>query len=294
MLPALAIAAPNLNGLYKGELGILEFNTAGTHVSGRLSVAGVCEYGGGEPLLLDGELEGNVLIGKVMLCQTGAACGQKNYPLLAFFNAVDGSLSGDVRLDPGCASPALKGSRLLLTLATAEDKARAKAPGSAASVARSKLNPKKNPELMLAAFNKGRKFAGEKDYNSAVQQFEVAIAYDETNWVAWLALGVAEFQRGHTRAAIEAYERSSTLARAKKQDNPDIYYNLACAFARLKDRKATLTHLRTAVKLGFAESEEMSKDEDLNRLLHDDAEFQKLVKDAWTLKNNSSARRGPL
>src|SRR5947208_1453034 len=118
-VPALAAAASNLSGLYKGDLGILEFNTEGTHVAGRLQVPSACDFSG-EPLLVEGELEGNVLVGKVMLCQTGAACPQKSYPLVAFYNATDLSLSGDVRLDPGCSSPALKGSRLLLSTASAD------------------------------------------------------------------------------------------------------------------------------------------------------------------------------
>src|SRR5207249_4188687 len=83
-LPALAAATPSVSGLYKGDLGLLEFTTDGAHVAGRLQASNVCEFSG-EPLLVEGDLEGSVLVGKVMLCQNGAGCHDKSYPLVAYY-----------------------------------------------------------------------------------------------------------------------------------------------------------------------------------------------------------------
>jgi Flp pilus assembly protein TadD len=290
-MPALAGAGPSLSGLYKGDLGIIEFTTEGGHASGRLQIAGACDFTG-QPQLVDGEFEGNVLVGKVMLCQTGAGCGQKTYPFLGFYNPVDGSLSGDVRLDAGCASAALKGTRLLMTLATSEDRARAKGTASASAVAQKKLNFKKNPEIAKQYLLSAKAALTREDWAAAATAFQNGINYDEANWAAYMGLGVAEFNRGNTLEAIKSYQRSSALARSSGKDFADIYYNMACAYSRLGDKRQAISNLRTAVNMGFGPAEVIQGDTDLNGLLRDDPEFVKLVKDAGNAKNNASARRG--
>ncbi|MHB8873859.1 MAG: TPR end-of-group domain-containing protein [Myxococcaceae bacterium] len=293
VLPALAGAtegAPWAGGAYRSaELGLLEFKSEAGRVSGKYQGGGTCADFLIEQQIIEGQFEGNVMVGTVMLCQSGAACKQRSYPFLAFFNPLDGGLSAEIKLDAGCTSPALKGTRLLLTAAS-EDKVPGKpVNGSAALVAKKKGNPKRNAELAGAAAVQGGKLIETGDYAGAAQQFEIAISYNDKNWVAYLGLGVAQAKSGKVLQAIDSYERARELARNVRQDHPDIHYNLACAYSRRGDKKAALANLKVAVKAGFAEPEKMGTDADL-MAIHDDPEFKKLLGQVWTAKDKS--RRG--
>ncbi|MBI3185740.1 MAG: tetratricopeptide repeat protein [Myxococcales bacterium] len=279
-----------VSGLFRaGELGSLELSTEGGRVAGRYRGGGACAELFEGQRVLEGAVEESVLVGHLTLCQTGAACGQKAYPVLVFYNSVDGVLTTDVKLDPACASPALKGSRLTFVPA-GEERSPPKNPGSASQVAKKKLDPKKNLELQKQALMNGQRLLDAGDYAGAAEQFELGVSYNEANWTAHFGLGLAEFRKGDARRAIASYERARELAKEAKQEDPDLYYNLACAHSRVGDRKAALSSLRQAVKLGFALPEAMSADADLNRLLRDDPEFKKLVNQAWTLKDKSGKK----
>lgn len=296
VLPALAGAAdgnPWAGGPYRSaEFGLLEFKNEAGRVSGKYQGGGSCPEFQIDQQIIEGQFEGNVLAGSIMLCQTGAACKQRTYSFLAFLNPVDGGLSAEIKLDAGCQSPALKGSRLVLTVASADDKLPGKAVvGSAALIAKKKGNPKKNVELAGAAATAGARLIASGDYAGAAQQFENAISYNDKNWTAYFGLGVAQFKSGNVLKAIDSYERARDLAREAKQENPDIFYNLACAYSRRGDKKAALANLKLAVKLGFALPEQMSADTDLTAI-HDDPEFKKLVNQAWTQKDKGGRRGG--
>ena len=256
-----AVAAPDLTGPYKGELGVVQFETQGGRVSGHYAKGGECNF---EPdrRIVEGAFEGNVLVGTVTLCQVGQSCQERVYPLLAFFNPHDGMLSADVKLEPGCQSPALSGKRLLLQKG---------APADAAGGKRG--NAKRSQELSLKAFDLAQRAVHASDFQRAKREFEIALSYDEKNYVGYLGLGVAEISLSHVQAAIEAYRRAAEL----KPDYVDAYYNLACAYARLGDRKETLANLNKAVQLGFAEPDTMVGDRDLGSLLGSDPEFNQLL-----------------
>jgi hypothetical protein len=300
-----AAAAPAPSGLYKSsELGILELTTDSGRVSGKYQQGGGCDFEGDQQII-EGQLEGNMLVGTVMLCQTGASCAQRVYPLLAFVDSAEQVIFGDVKLDAGCSSPALAGTRLTLAPAPASPSSVRPDPGndpgpapvgggSAALIARKKIDPKKNTELHRSALLQGKRLLESGDFGGAAQQFEVGISYNENNWAAYFGLGVAEFKRGNVLKAIDSYERARDLAKQARQDNPDVYYNLACAHSRLGDKRAALTNLRNAIKLGFSLPEAMTADADLNKLLADDPEFKKLVDQAMTLKTkNRKGHRKP-
>ena len=297
VLPAIAGAAevaPWAGGPYRSaEFGLFELKSEAGRVSGKYQGGGSCPDFLVDQEIIRGQLEGNVLAGSVLLCQTGPACKQRTYSFLAFLNPVDGGLSAEIKLDAGCASPALKGNRLVLTGASADDKLPAKAsPGSASLVAKKKGNPKKNVELAGAAATAGARLLASGDYAGAAQQFENSISYNEKNWTAYFGLGVAQFKIGNVPKAIDSYERARDLARDAKVENPDIFYNLACAYSRHGDKKAAMANLKLAVKLGFALPEQMGSDADLNAI-HEDPDFKKLLNQAWTQKNKGG-RRGEL
>ncbi|HET9451754.1 MAG TPA: hypothetical protein VFO83_12755, partial [Aggregicoccus sp.] len=231
--------------------------------------------------ILEGRVQGNVLVGSVLLCQTGAACAsERSYPLLAFYNPATRTLSARVRLEAGCRSEALGEGGALVLVAAAEGGAAGEAPTGTT-----------NPEAAAQAFRLGQQLLEARDYAGAAQQFQVGISYDEGNWAAYQGLGVAEFFRGRVPAALAAYERSAEL----NPQEPTTFFNLACAHARLKDRGSALRELHRAVALGFALPEDMRQDADLNRLLGAEPEFKALVKRAAELQGAQArkpARRG--
>jgi Flp pilus assembly protein TadD len=276
-----AHAAPDVHGLYRAEpLGTLQLRRDGEWVSGSARAGGACGFED-KRRVLEGRFQGNVLVGSVLLCQTGVACAaERSYPLLAFYNPATRTLSARVRLEPGCRSEALGEGGALVLVAAGEGSGEPGAPVGTT-----------NAEAAAAAFTQGQQLLAARDYAGAAQHFQVGISYDERNWAAYQLLGVAEFFRGRVPAALAAYERSAEL----NPQEPTTFFNLACAHARLKDRHAALRELRRAVELGFALPEEMRQDADLHRALGDEPEFKALVKRAaeqQSAQARKPARRG--
>lgn len=277
---AVHAAAPEVQGLYRADpLGTLLLRREGERVSGSARAGGACGFED-KRRILEGQFQGNVLVGSVLLCQTGAACAaERSYPLLAFYNPASRTLSGRVRLEPGCRSEGLREGGVLVLVATGAGETEPAPAGTT------------NPQAAARAFERGQQLLGARDYAGAAQHFQVGISYDERNWAAYQGLGVAEFFRGRVPAALAAYERSAEL----NPQEPTTFFNLACAHARLKDRTSALRELRRAVELGFALPEEMRQDADLHRLLGADPEFKTLVKRAAELQQaqaRTSAGRG--
>jgi tetratricopeptide (TPR) repeat protein len=67
-----------------------------------------------------------------------------------------------------------------------------------------------------------------------------------------------------------------TLALQIRDDSPGVWYNLACAAARMGDAKQALSALETAVDRGFGDAAHLLADEDLESL-RKRQEFQRLV-----------------
>jgi Flp pilus assembly protein TadD len=278
-MPGPAAGAPTPRGLYRADpLGALLLHSEGDRLSGHAAGKGACGFEE-KRRILEGQFQGNVLVGSVLLCQTGVACAaERSYPLLAFYNPADQSLSAYVRLEPGCQSQGLReGGALLLQPSSEPSPGQAAAPGVGTA----------NPAAAAAEFEEGQRLLAARDYAGAAQHFQVGLTYDERNWAAYQLLGVAEFFRGRLPAALAAYERSAQL----NPQEPTTFFNLACAHSRLKDRTSALRDLRRAVDLGFALPEEMRQDADLNRLLGTDPEFRGLVKRA--AEAQSAGQRRP-
>jgi hypothetical protein len=265
-------ADARLAGRFRGEgLGELEFRTAddgrvvARHVSG-----GACAFAP-EAEVVSGRLEGNVLVGSLTLCQQGVSCATRAYPVLAFVHGGDGSLTAHLKLEAGCSSPALRNGALLRL---------APVPlGEAAPVAAAPPAPRAEPlsaaeqKRFERAFTRGAGALERSRFEEASRHFGEALALDPTNWGAHLGLGVAHFGRGDAEAALREY----ALARRYNPEEKDVYFNIACAHARLRHREEALGSLREAVARGFEEAEMMAGDADLSALLGQDLEFQRLL-----------------
>jgi tetratricopeptide (TPR) repeat protein len=265
-----ALAAPALNGSFSGDLGVLSFETEqGGRVSGHFQGGGPCSFVV-DRRILDGQFEGDVLLGTVILCQVGAACRERAYPFMAFYNAKEGTLSANIKLEASCDSPALKGKRLFLRKGTPEE---AEGTPGTDLTSRRPRDSKRIAELARKAFDTGQKFLKVGDFSQASKQFELGLSYDERNFAGYLGLGVAEIGLGHAQRALDSYARSAEL----KPDFPDTYFNIACVYARSRDREQTLKNLEKAIRFGFDEPDLMNGDHDLKSLLGDAPEFRAIV-----------------
>jgi tetratricopeptide (TPR) repeat protein len=204
-------------------------------------------------------------------------------PFAAFLSAQDRGLTADVKLPAGCSSPALHNARLTL-MPSMEKPPQGR---------RKAVNVKKNTELARSALSAGHRLLEAHQYEEAAQQFEIGLSYDERNWLAYLGLGVAEMRRGNVHKAMSSMERSRDLAKAQRQDDASIYYNIACGYSRLGNKEAALGSLAMAIKRGFALPEAMSADPDLKTLANE-GEFKKLLNKAVELKTKQAqtAKRG--
>jgi tetratricopeptide (TPR) repeat protein len=274
ILPVLAWAGPAPSGSYRADpLGRLVLTTEGEHVTGRLAAGGACGFPDAHPVL-EGQFEGQVLVGTLTLCQTGEACApQERYPILAIFHAADGSLVTQVRLREGCQSPALPrgSSRLVFQPEVAQAPVAAAEPGSASFVARKR--EKRNQEVSKQALLRGVTLMRRQDYVGAAEQFTSSIVYDESNWAAYHGLGAVRLRQGQVRVAIEMLEKAHALNRR----SPDILYTLACAYARAGERTRAKELLGQAVRHGYQLRQEALEGEELQGLLSE-AEQEALLR----------------
>jgi tetratricopeptide (TPR) repeat protein len=274
-------ASPRLTpGQYDGSVGKLDLAIDGGRVAGYFVADGGCQFEPGRRIL-EGRAEGGVIVGTLTVCQKGVECPERVYPVLLFYSPEDGALTGDIRVDSGCSSPALEGHRVKLSVALDDRGNPQKAGDSARKVT------KRSRELAALAFTRASRNLEQGAFERAIKEYETGLSYHDDNWAAYLGLGHAQFQRGNTYQALEAFERSREL----QPEYADIYYNLACVHSRLGDKARALTNLRKSVEKGFALPEAMNADEDLHQLLADDPEFKVLVRQAWEQKSRQANRR---
>lgn len=289
-----AAAGTKLEGAYYGPLGHVRFTTdARGHVEGRYGLGGPCAFDAGRPVV-DGSLEGNVLVGSVTLCQTGPACEERTYPFLGFVTEEDGALVADVKLDPGCDSPGLQRKRLALEVARPENGQSALGPdGKVAlgSLRKKPANKKAQQKQCDADFQRAVGLMPKNDFAGAVHYFEAALACGDAV-VLYQGIGVAQLNRDVPDAAMAALEKARDLAAKTGQEDPQIHYNLACAYVRLGDKAAAIKSLQKAVALGFADPTQLATDRDL-AVLRDEPEFKKVVETAWSLKDRQRGKEGP-
>jgi hypothetical protein len=244
---AVPVRAGPVSGVFTGALGRIAFETeARGRVVGRYADGGPCGFDLRRPVV-DGELEGDVLVGVVTLCQTGPACGERAYPILAF-RLPDGSLSAHVKLEPGCQSPALEGARMVLR----------PAPDQSVELAADKKRPKKSNAACVEIVNKATQLLPKHDFAGASFYFAEGLACNDQNWIAHLGLAIAELRREND-------------------------YNRACAYSHVGQQDKALQALSRAVDLGWADPKGMVDDPDL-RPLRELPEFKALVDRAWDLK----------
>ncbi|PTL78264.1 tetratricopeptide repeat protein [Vitiosangium sp. GDMCC 1.1324] len=290
-LAALVAAAPGaaraetvLQGSYQaGVLGRVELSTEKERLVAYASGGGPCGFESRRPVL-EGEFQGNVLVGQLTVCLLGASCPPvETLPILALYSPEERTLTAYVKpRAAGCQAPVV-GSGGVMVLAPEGASPAEPVLGGSSSVARLRTE-KRSPEAAKEALERGNRMLGLKDWSGSAAEFERSITHDDRNWVAFFGLGTAWLMRGQAPEAIEALNR----ARALNPREPSIHYNLACAYSRLGDRTQALGNLGQAVRLGFAIAEGAQDTELEKLLLSDPASFGKYVQLAQQAFNNYS------
>ena len=85
------------------------------------------------------------------------------------------------------------------------------------------------------------------------------------------------FQKGEFPKAIPFFEIAAQGGDENSLQKKNIYYNLACAYARTQNKIKALENLRLAVEHGFDDIEHIKQDKDLASL-RDSKEFQEIIK----------------
>src|SRR5262245_9787030 len=115
------------------------------------------------------------------------------------------------------------------------------------------------------------------DYFQAQNWGEAAKAYEElakaepSYGQAWFRLGYSLHALGKYDQAVNAYLKCVGIA-----NNPIAMYNLACAYARLKDKDKAFEWLKKSVTAGFTQVQQFKSDSDLEDL-RSDARFQEVI-----------------
>ncbi len=93
------VAAPSLNGPYHSDrFGRLELHTEGGRLSARQTSGGVCKFAA-DRRMIEGEFEGNVLVGSVTLCREGPHLWNHFENQASEQGLFGGLVSGSVRVD---------------------------------------------------------------------------------------------------------------------------------------------------------------------------------------------------
>ena len=286
--PGTAWAGVTLSGSYQADgLGRVALRVEGERVVVRATEPGACDLANGSPVV-EGEFQGNVLVGKLTVCLRGPSCPDtETLPLVAFYSPVDHSLTGFARPREGCQSPMLGRSGLLLLQPAPEpEPGTTSGRGGTSSLSRLRTE-KRDPVAAKEALDKANRLLAAKDWSGAVAEFERSITLDDRSWVAFFALGTVHVKRNRAPEAIEALER----ARALNKQVPGIFYQLACAHIRLGDKQRAMALLRQAVNLGYAIAESAQQDDELERLLGSEVEFVILTTKAVENYRLAASRR---
>ncbi len=272
---------------------MLQLSTSmGGEVTGKAKKGGACNFKPDTPVL-SAAWQGNVLVGHLTVCLTGAGCpSEKRVPFLAVWHA--GTLAADVKLSPGCRSPALPDQRLELSPAGSEEHSGKNGP-SAEQVAKRTMTEKEREAYLARQLQQGIDELNRHEYKQARHTFENAMEEGADNSLVNMGLGVAMVRMGDSSKGIETLSRATQLARAEKNNAVlgQTYFNLACAHATLGKQQEALGNLKAAAKFMAAKDLETALDEehDLDSL-KDNTEYRSFAANVHLDAAKASKKRG--
>lgn len=265
-----AIAAPpaNFPGVYRSDdFGVVEFDLREGRVSGHHYGGGACRFDGRR--VIEGTFEGSVLVGRVLLCQTGAACTDDFFDFLAFYDPVERTLVAELKpTSGGCQAPSLSMNRWLKLKPDNRNPPKLKPDVE-------KRNKAFANQSLQAAFEQTK----QGSYAEARRNWRLGLSVDESNWAAYLGLGVAEIQLQNVHAGLEALERAKEFAAAANPhpSHAQIHFNMACAYALLNDHARAFHSLRKTYETGSVPLDVLLQQRELVPLQDDREQWEEIV-----------------
>lgn len=110
-----------------------------------------------------------------------------------------------------------------------------------------------------------------KNWNEAAKAYEAIVKDEPGNGRAWYQLGMARFSLEKFELAVEAFRKNIAIS-----NNPNVMYQLACAYARLGQKESALEWLKKAIDNKLPPIVNLDEDTDLASL-RDDARFKPLT-----------------
>lgn len=257
-------SAPALPAVYSWGSGKIRWRQTGSQVIG-ISDGGECNFRANTRVITATWVE-DLLVGTIRICQSGPSCHTRDFPMFAFYNPADRSLSLNVLLDPGCGSLAVPSSGHLQLLPDTDDP------------------PDPPPGRPKGAFlQQGERRLHEGHPAAALASFHRALNDHEDAPRAWADLGRAQRALGHLAQAERSLEHSLAL-----RTDGNRYYELAKTQAELGESDRAMESLHAAVDQGFDDLAGLLSSKSLASL-HGRHDFTQLV---LRLRNaNGSAAR---
>lgn len=284
-----AAPSPTLSGLYSvGQLGLVEFTTSDGKIVGKVKSPTQCGFVK-DTAVVSGTFEGNVLVARVTLCQSGPSCAaQRAYPMLALSHG--GAIAGTVRLDTGCHSPALEGRQLVIRPLSAEQRQRAATEGLTSA----RLNPAEAMAQADEAMQEGQQLIQDQKFGPAREKFRQVIELDPNRWEALMGYGLTEVKLNNPTSALDFFDQALVAAQAHKagpSSFAQVHYNRACAQVALGDKHGAIASLKTAMRIGGPTDllDGLTDDPDLNPI-RTEPEFKRLMSEALLQHNRKKSR----
>jgi hypothetical protein len=276
LLSALAPAAsqpePVVAGEWDSTIGRIRIEAVGDLFTGTLvTSSGLCKFEVGSEVI-KGTMLDDSFAGKLRICLRGKTCKAKEEWASAILLATPGALSGAIHVEAkGCFAPVGKNGGLALKRASAQ------APSAGAGA-----QPVASPPKALAGgaddkkarrvkareiLNDGAAYLNEGNFEAARRRFLEAIEIDELIPEAFNGVGVTWRMRNDLNRALEWYKKAILV----DPDFGDAYYNMACVYALQKQNEMALRYLQIAALNGYATSEGIDADPDLEGLRGDPA-----------------------
>lgn len=264
----MAAGPENFPGVYRSdEFGTVEFTVREGRVSGRHYGGGSCRHEGRR--VIEGTFEGTVLVGRVLLCQSGTACEDDFFDFLAFYDPLDRSLVANVQPSSGgCSAPSLSMNKWLKLKAVDRQPPKLKADVH-----------KRNDALGIDAMKQAHQLTQAGKFAEARKNWLIGLSVFDTNWVGYLGLGVSEIRLNRVHTGLEALEIAKDLASMgpSSSQHAFIYFNMACGYALLGDNQRAFELLRKTYEVGAVTQEELESQKDLAALHDDRKQWEEIV-----------------
>jgi tetratricopeptide (TPR) repeat protein len=140
------------------------------------------------------------------------------------------------------------------------------------AIERADIVLKMDPDNIEALTFKGTALDMNDKLNEAISCFDRILELESDNEIIWDYKGFILYKLEDYSGAIDCFKKS--IAVNHRYDNA--YYNLACAYSKLEQKKETLDTLKELLELEPRSKSEIKNEEDFD-WLKDDPEFKELL-----------------